>query len=378
MNASPFLLGQNRRLSPPEIARATQIAQTVRQIEESRETYVAEQQLDPRFCLSDEKWIGPSSFFQRVGRHLLGQPDHFNRLRLLSYVFSGFSLLHFQRADTVSERLHEVLSVTDTEADSQLRERIPPFESDLHGKLWWFLRQMTPDSLLFTPPPVCGEIGWEVSGVIVNHDTAAYQERVLLLHALGLLRFLEEKIAEHGVARVLEIGTGYGALARHLKQALPGIAYTLCDLPEALYFSAPYLSFTHPNLETRFVTDAQSPLDSTGAMHFVPNYALPVVANRGGQFDLVINTLSLSELSAHKVQTYGALISRLIGGTGLFFEQNFDNSHLGMLNCKDHLQRHFLRRTQITTPPFNLVQGQVDVWSNRKLTLPYGAAPEKS
>lgn len=364
------LLSHNRRLSGPEIARATAVVERVKALQEGRSAYVAERQLDPEFCLPGGNFLadtGVTGRFRRVGQHLLDYPEHFNRLRFFSMNFSGFSLLHNERCHGKAYMADEALTVSDAEADERLGRLLT---RDGPHALWEYLRDLTPADALFTPPPICGEVGLDVSGIIVNADTAVYQERISLLHHLGLLRFLQDKIAERGVARVLEIGAGYGAVARHIKQTLHNVSYTICDLPEAMYFSAPYLALALPDLETRFATGPEADLEFLGAMHFLPNYALPPMA-ASARFDLVINTLSMSEFSAHQAHTYGGLISKMIGGTGMFFEQNFDNTESGMINCKAYLPTHFLRRTQIGQPPFMTTQGPVDVWSNRSLRLPY-------
>lgn len=372
MNPPQFLLSHNRRLSPAEIARAVSVLERVKAVQDARADYITQHQLDTAFCLPGGNFLSDAGVigrFRRVGQHLLARPEHLNRLRFFSMNFTGFSLLHNQRCEGMDAG--DVFTVSDAEADARLGTLIAP--TDYH-KLWDYLRGLSPANILFIPPPICGEVGLDIGGIIVSHDTAVYQERITLLHHLGLLRFLQDRIAERGVARILEIGAGYGAVARQLKQMLPNVSYTICDLPEAMYFSAPYLALARPELDIRFATEAAADFDSLDAMHFLPNYALPVVAAKA-RFDLVINTLSMSEFSEHQVRTYGGLISQMIGGTGLFFEQNFDNTHAGMINCKNYLPAYFLRRTQITQPPFMLTQGPVDVWSNRNLRLPYGAAP---
>src|SRR5205814_1338017 len=91
---------------------------------------------------------------------------------------------------------------------------------------------------VFVPPRRFGEIGHDINGVIVNYDTWAYQERIDLLHDSGALDRLSP------TARVLEIGGGYGALAYWFKQAYPGCAYAIVDLPECLLFSGLYLGLS--------------------------------------------------------------------------------------------------------------------------------------
>jgi len=55
------------------------------------------------------------------------------------------------------------------------------------------------------------------------------------------------------------------------------------------------------------------------AIQLVPNYQSQLIP---GNFDLVINTLSLTEMSPPQQHVYGNLIKQWIGNDGLFFEQN--------------------------------------------------------
>ena len=87
--------------------------------------------------------------------------------------------------------------------------------------------------------------------------------------------------------------------------------------------------------------------------------------------DLAINTLSMSEMSELQVRGYCNGISRMIGRTGNFFEQNQDNRHLGMIRACDVIAPHFRRRAnaqgwwQARREP--LTQGRANVWSNQFL-----------
>jgi hypothetical protein len=103
------------------------------------------------------------------------------------------------------------------------------------------LRNRLPGYLRIGPPAKFGEVGWSVDGVIVNHDTWAYYERLLLLYRAGILDGESPKCLHAGAA-VLEIGSGYGALAWYIMQAVPAIKYTALDLPESLIYAAIYLS----------------------------------------------------------------------------------------------------------------------------------------
>jgi len=362
-----FLLAQNRRLSGREIDRAVRLIHDVRALWDNRDHFVASNGLDPEFCLPRGNFAapiltaGPVAAFRRAGEAFQDDPQRLQRLRFYTEQFTGYSVLNVKRANLVGPE------------DNRTFEAPPDFDQTFPAKFarfdylqrWQLLMLHTPLTQVFTPPPICGEIGWDYAGVIVNHDTLAYQERVTLLHHFGVFKFLDRMIAKRGFARVLEIGGGFGALACHIKRVCPAVSYTICDLPEAMYLSAPYVSFLHPELTPRFVTTPDADTDALDGFYFMPNYALPL-AMQGRRCDLVINTLSLSELSQHQICRYGEIVSRLIGGEGAFFEQNFDNTADGMEDCKKYLPRYFMRRTTAQPEGIILVQGQPDLWSNGK------------
>jgi hypothetical protein len=368
----PFLLSQNRKLSLRELERAVEVLKQVLALEEDRPRFIAAHDQDPEFCLpggnyaGEDIFHGPAGFFRRSGRDFLADPQRLQRFRFYTMIFTGYSLSAVALTGSADDSL---LNRPTAEFDEQL----PALLTGSDYRLYWRnAATQIPAGQLFVPPAICGEVGWYEAGVIVNHDTLAYQERGTLLHRLGIFQFLEDRIAERGFARVLEIGGGFGALARHIKQVCPNVAYTICDLPEAFYFSATYLTLTLPAFQSRFITSADASVDALDAIHFIPNYSLPN-ALAGRQFDLVINTLSMSEMSEYQIGRYGEIISAVIGGGGMFFEQNHDNRPLGMTDCKEHLPRYFLRRTAVRPDPFVLTQGQVDIWSNRQVVIPYRA-----
>jgi hypothetical protein len=90
---------------------------------------------------------------------------------------------------------------------------------------WEHITRGLPVRCLYAPPHRFGEIGELRRGIIVNHDTVAYQERIRLIHDTGLLQWLDEVSARQGGLRVLEIGGGYGALAYWFKSAFRKCSY---------------------------------------------------------------------------------------------------------------------------------------------------------
>lgn len=373
MDKEAHLFAQNRRLSDQECRRALAALDKIEPCFTGREQYIKTNDLDPTFCLPDANWTrGITAAIIAYAQTLREDPRNFDLLRFNVSIFSGFDLYLYAGsgdlpAEVLSARPQIVRSPLPGDTDQRLLGRLNAKD---HVSHWRYLYGKTTPVFVVKPPPICGEVGWLVNGIIVNHDTAVYQERITLLEKLGLFRFLAARIAEKGVARVLEIGGGYGALAHYIKKLVPNAAYTICDLPESLCISAPYLALARPDLGTHVASTQSSAVDALDAFHFLPNYVLPQIA-QSVRFDLVINTLSLSEMSIAQIDRYGALISEMISGTGLFFEQNQDNVPIGFANCKLHLPRHFLTRTKIDPPPFALSQGRVDIWANHKLKIPY-------
>ena len=72
------------------------------------------------------------------------------------------------------------------------------------------------------PPQMLGEHGWIIDGRVINHDTCVYQERITALLDSGELKKLKG-------ARILEIGGGYGALARALSQSLSSNSFVVSE-----------------------------------------------------------------------------------------------------------------------------------------------------
>ena len=96
---------------------------------------------------------------------------------------------------------------------------------------------------------------------------------------------------------------------------------------------------------------------------FIPNYLYREPRNGGLRVDLAINTLSLSEMTATQVRSYCALIRNSLAPGGVFFEQNQDNRHLGLLNAERLVAESFASRRQISLP-CGVVHGSANVWSS--------------
>jgi hypothetical protein len=206
----------------------------------------------------------------------------------------------------------------------------------------------------FSPPLILGERGRFVDGQLVNFDVVAYLERLALLHTTGLST----------ARRILEIGAGYGGLAWFIRQVNPLCEYVVLDLPESLVYSTIYLA-----LACRDVRHSYGVLEEGAGFSYLPNYRFPELQKHGRRFDLVINTLSMSEMTLEQVSSYCEGIRELIGDDGVFFEQNQDNRHLGMLFARERIKDYFPHTLALGGPgeAVSLHQGFANLWSNRPL-----------
>ena len=90
---------------------------------------------------------------------------------------------------------------------------------------------------------------------------------------------------------ILEIGGGYGSLARIFVKLNPDISYTMVDLPEALFYANVFLNKDFgDNTNFKFV-----PVGSIQELY-------------GKDYDLVLNTSCWQELNPKTVQSYADLV----------------------------------------------------------------------
>jgi hypothetical protein len=220
-----------------------------------------------------------------------------------------------------------------------------------------------PDRYIFVPPLRLGECGFLVKGRVVNNDTNTHQERIKIIYDSGIGDYLDLLSKENDEVRILEIGGGYGALAYWFKRAYEKVSYSIIDLPECLVFSRLYLYLNMPNVPSGFGPSVAAKY----GFQFIPNY---MAESLSGRFDLVINTLSMSEMSAHQVEKYVELIKTVwIHDEGIFFEQNQDNRHMGLLFAQQIFSAKFAHRLDLNQDGIVYRNGHPNIWSNRPISL---------
>lgn len=347
------------RLSDHEFARARAICDESLASVRARDGYISQHSLDKDFAIPDANWSyeAPNDFLKLFNRVAQGNRADLDNLRAFCQVFSGYSL--YQVEDGAG------LTSDDTIFSSELFDQVAArlaVANHPYVDEWRSMVRDIPDRYRFEPPTRFGECGHRIEGVIVNYDTVTYQERVNLLYCSGVVNRLEAIARTGKPVRICEIGGGYGAVAHWFRQAFPDCSYTIIDLPESLLFSRLFLSLSHEWVPTGYgLAGVES------GFRFIPNFMAEQLHE---PFDLVINTLSFSEMSLHQVQKYGELIkTRFIAQGGVFFEQNQDNRHLGLLFAQSIFESAFPCRVQLGNYGMPIRNGYPNVWSLAPVSL---------
>ena len=355
--------GNNRKLSPVELAHAKRICDEMLQLVEQRDSYIRTNGIDTAFALPDANWSRdataqlPNEFINLFRRVAGAERETIEHFRGFCHVFSGFTIYEVRHGTGLACAEMELSPELDAEIEESIELRNAPIVNT-----WLALIQDIPFPYLLNPPLFLGECGQMVNGVMVNYDTVTYQERANLIYRSGLGQWIEKTIERKGEIRVCEIGGGFGALALWIKKAFPNCSYTVIDLPESLLFSRLYLSLNRPDVRSGSGLEPQP-----FGFRFVPNY----MAERLDEpFDLIINTLSMSEMSFHQVEKYIEMMKRVwLRDSGLFFEQNVDVRYMGLLSAQEIIAAHFPERKKIEPIQGSFINGFPNIWSLYRIEL---------
>jgi hypothetical protein len=176
--------------------------------------------------------------------------------------------------------------------------------------------------------------------------------------------FLQQRVRERGHARIVEIGAGFGDLAHAFRQVVGPVDYTIVDLPESLVYSSLWLSTVLAGTRCTLADEGMSLPANTPGITFVPNHMIGEFLPQLGEVDLVVNMLSLSEMSPVQVEHYGRKASGLVGDGGLFYEQNYivPGVHTDIVAI---LARTFGHGAALAeTPNPHRGRGHVRMWAN--------------
>jgi len=178
-------------------------------------------------------------------------------------------------------------------------QSIPPFDhrkSQMRGVIEFKLREIERlfPGFLFHEHPELSESTFSDPASLEVVDGVAYSN-IFLYHTNFYLRSTASLRSEAVIKKVIEIGTGYGGLARIFKTMNPKISYTLIDLPECLFFAHIYLLLNFPTAKILYLNEENKHrIDEPFDFILVPVQRSPLLV--GQSYDLAINTGSFQEM----------------------------------------------------------------------------------
>lgn len=116
-----------------------------------------------------------------------------------------------------------------------------------------------------------------------------------------------------GKFTVLELGAGYGGLARTLKLFHPGMSHVIIDIPETLYFSSTFLRLNFPTAKFCYVTDPSCLTEPVNEYDFIFVPTIFAEALKGNEFKLFCNTASLGEMKNQVIRYWMDFVQNKVG-----------------------------------------------------------------
>lgn len=189
-------------------------------------------------------------------------------------------------------------------------------------------------------------LGYDTDYGKVSTDLLRYMRVLSDLYTHG-------KISREEGVKVLEIGGGYGQLARVFLSFNRGSSYVICDLEETMFFQGVYLSNTLGADKVRFLT-GEEPFDfkfAPGTVYLLPQHRTDAL--RQYRFDLAVNQQSMQEMTQEQVDHYLDLIKQ---SCRYFYSCNLDQ-HISFI----------VSRTGIVTALNDYLASQFAVeWSSKR------------
>jgi len=142
-------------------------------------------------------------------------------------------------------------------------------------------------------------IGIKISDQILSHDLLRYLGTLVDLTKSGAI---DKPTSTDVTQTILEIGGGYGGLARCIQKYKSNIAYVIVDLEETIFFSMCYLKEQLPEKHLYFVSNLDTLQLEPNSIYFVPQHRFEVLGNLN--FDLAISQQSLQEMTSNQVRRY--------------------------------------------------------------------------
>lgn len=144
------------------------------------------------------------------------------------------------------------------------------------------------------------------------------------LRTLSIVDSILTHLPQSKIKKVIELGAGCGHQARTLMTVIPGVQYTIVDLPETMMFSFTHLSLCFPNKKLLWVTNEEDleKIDDQDFV-FVPAVFAPKLIGRS--YDLFINTASMGEMTNPTIHKWMKFIQEEIKVKYLFTLNRFLN-----------------------------------------------------
>ena len=210
--------------------------------------------------------------------------------------------MHRNAIETIDDECELIRFLTENNTFTFPRHTIDPRCVEITDKYLAYLeREGMP---LGTLPPNIAESPL-VSDKTLFKRSGRLLSTMFLLHLCVALRIKTHTV---NLKTVVEIGGGYGNLARIMRLFYPAQTYYIVDLVDSLYCSYVFIAFHFPDARLLFVTDSRQ-LKSTDKLDFVFVPTEFVSGLRGKQIDLIINTCSLGEMTQSTVDHYMEFIN---------------------------------------------------------------------
>ena len=327
---------------------------------DSRPTYLIDRGLQSDVYIPDGNWNLGKDFHDKT--RVLLDTRRYEHLRMFATHFTGWPIFSFGESNT---GLLPWSTPADVDRNLTNAKTWQAFVSAMD-----VLLERLPTYLHVSAPAVCGEIGVRHRGLIVSYDTIAYYERLALLFAAGFLnRESPDSLFDTRPLNIIEIGGGYGGLAYYLSRLLPHARYAIVDIPESLVYSAMYLGISLGGAATAVPVDVARPVLRVGNCDFIPNYCAREYLGREKNINLAINTLSMSEMTPVQVRDYCEILKESLVPRGLFFEQNQDNTHIGLQDAEQIVAELFPYGRSISQYVGGRAQGKANLWGLEPIQL---------
>lgn len=265
---------------PPARALARRLGKTLNRMKSHQRTVAAEYQPAPAWGeLLDGEWTQP--------RRAVEQGDGAGFERFLDNFFRNGGIAGFWGAGRMYE---DFAGLSGWPELQRLAGFLRQFEA-------WRREHPACSIEELAEPAVGNPWGYDIAGRLVVEPGFEYH---------SLASRVNQLLPGNARPVVVEIGGGYGGLARQLIKQIPGLRYVGLDLPENAVIQAWYLGRSLPACNV--VCAVAWPGDDGASATLLPNWEIAALQ---GPVDVVLNTHSFGEMSRSTLAAYFVQIARL-------------------------------------------------------------------